>query len=131
MGKLYSIAQRLVEKSQEIDVIKDQRRSLFSEVKANEEEIIQLHYEMEFKRLEYMYLKQEQIKELKKHKDVYNPQVYQQQLKRLEAITNRCISSILKRLFEGGYGQELKKRGLVKEYITASPTNLQQRCDSR
>ncbi|OME15296.1 hypothetical protein [Paenibacillus odorifer] len=100
-------------------------------MKTNEEQIIQLHYEMEFKRLECMYLKQEQIAELKKYKDVYNPQVYQQQLERLETITNKCISSILKRIFEGGYGLELKKRGLVKEYTASGPTNLPQRCDSR
>ena len=131
MGKLLSIAQRLVKKSEEIDAIKEERHSLFSKIEANEEQIIQMHYEMEFKRLECMYLKQEQIKELKNHTDVYDMQVYQQQLKRLEAITNRCISSILKRLFEGGYGLELKKRGLVKDYIASSPTKLPQRCDSR
>lgn len=113
MGKLLSVAQRLAKKSKEIDAIKDGRRPLFSEVEANKEQIIQMHYEMEFKRLECMYLKQEQIKELKNHTDVYNPQIYQQQLERLEAITNLCISSILKRLFEGGYGKELKRRGLV------------------
>lgn len=124
MGELCSINQRMVKKSQEINGIKDQRRSLISELEVNEEQITQLHYETEFKRLECMYLKLEQIKELKNYTDVYNPQVYQQQLERLEAIINRCISSILKRLFEGGYGQELKKRGLVKEYITASPNIL-------
>jgi len=112
MGKLLSIAQRLVKKSQEIDAIKDQRRSLLTEVEANEVRIMQLHYEMEFKRLECMYLKQEQIKEMKNQTAVYNPQEYQQQLERLEAITNRCISFIRKRIFEGGYGQELKNRGL-------------------
>lgn len=121
MGKLLSIAQRLVNKSQEIEAIKEERHSLFSEIEANEEQIIEMHYEMEFKRLECMYLKQEQIKVLINHTDVYDMQVYQQQLKRLESIINRCISSILKRLFEGGYGQELKKRGLIKEFIEVSP----------
>lgn len=128
MGKLLSIAQRLVKKAQEIEAIKEERHSLFSKIEANEEQIIQMHYEMEFKRLECMYLKQEQIKDLKNHTDVYDTQVYHQQLKRLEAITDRCISSILKRLFEGGYGQELKRRGLVKEYIEASPPLSPQGC---
>lgn len=109
-----------MKKAQEIEAIKEERHSLFSKIEANEEQIIQMHYEMEFKRLECMYLKQEQIKDLKNHTDVYDTQVYHQQLKRLEAITDRCISSILKRLFEGGYGQELKRRGLVKVYIGAS-----------
>ncbi|WP_277506194.1 MULTISPECIES: hypothetical protein [unclassified Paenibacillus] len=128
MRKLISIAQRLVKRTQEIDAIKEERHSLFSKIEANEEQIIQSHYEMEFKRLECMYLKLEQIKEWKNHTDVYDAQVYQQQLKRMEAITERCISSILKRLFEGGYGQELKRRGLVKDYIEASPPLSPQGC---
>ncbi|OKP81757.1 hypothetical protein A3842_10910 [Paenibacillus sp. P3E] len=35
----------------------------FQKIEANEEQIIQMHYKMEFKRLECMYLKQEQMKE--------------------------------------------------------------------
>ncbi|NOU82797.1 hypothetical protein GC101_28435 [Paenibacillus sp. LMG 31459] len=115
MGMLLRIAQRMVLKSQEIEAIREGRRPLFSEIEKNEQQIFQKHYEMEFMRLESMYLKQEQIQELKNELGVYDMPVYQQQLDCLEAITNQCISSILKRLFEGGCGQELKKRGLVGE----------------
>lgn len=118
---LLNIQHRLIEKSDEIEAIKKKRGELFINFASNENLIVSLHYEIEFKKLEMLYIKQEQITELKDSTKVYDMELYQHQLKRLEAITDRCISSILKRLFEGGYGQELKRRGLVKEYIVASP----------
>lgn len=125
---LLNIQHRLMEKSEEIEVIKEKRHELFIDFAFNENLIVSLHYEIEFKKLELLYIKREQITELKDSTDVYDMHDYQQQLKRLEAITDRCISSILKRLFEGGYGQELKRRGLVKEYIEASPPLSPQGC---
>lgn len=94
--------------------MKDKRQSLYTEVPAHEDDIIHLHYEIEFKRLESMYLRQEQIRELKKYTHVKKNQVSQKQLETLEMKMTRCISSILKLLFEAGYGQELKRRGFLK-----------------
>lgn len=118
--KLLNIAQRINVKFNEIQTMKVKRRLLFSDTTANESQIISLHYEVEFKKLELMYMKQEQIAEMTNFSNVYERKIYQQQLKRLNSLNEKCISLLLKRLFEEGYGQELKKRGLIKEHITAS-----------
>lgn len=129
LKSLISIQDRLTEKSDEIEAIKAKRGELFIDIVANENLIISLYYEIEFKKLELLYIKREHITALKDSTDVYDMKLYQQQLKRLEAITDRCISSILKRLFEEGYGQELRRRGLVKEYIEASSGLSPQGCE--
>ncbi|MEK3759677.1 hypothetical protein MKZ07_14615 [Paenibacillus sp. FSL P4-0338] len=128
LKSLLSIQDRLTEKSNEIEAIKAKRGELFINFATNEDLIISLYYEIEFKKLELLYIKREQITELKDSTKVYDIELYQHLLKRLGAITDRCISSILKRLFEGGYGQELRRRGLVKEYIEASPQLSPQGC---
>ncbi|WNS46420.1 hypothetical protein [Paenibacillus sp. MMS20-IR301] len=78
-----------------------------------QDEAIRLHYELEFKRLERMYLRQEQISEIKKYIPSANNPVSQKHLEALEMKMARCITSTLKLLFEAGYGQEMKRRGYL------------------
>lgn len=73
-----------------------------------------MHYEIEFKRLESMYLRLEQISELNKYIHIKKKLVSQKQLVALEKRMNESITSTLKQLFEAGYGQELKRRGYLK-----------------
>ncbi|MNW08338.1 hypothetical protein D3C71_2051050 [compost metagenome] len=75
-----------------------------------------MHYEIEFKRLERMYLRKEQLSALKENASVIKNQVSQKQLEELENKITNSISPILKLLFEAGYGQELKGRGFLKNY---------------
>ncbi|OKP93996.1 hypothetical protein A3848_02880 [Paenibacillus sp. P32E] len=118
------IAQRFEKKPEEIDAMKDKRQPVVSRISANTDQVLRLHLEMDFRRLERMYFKQEQIQELKRHANSSQKLISLQQLERLETTTNSCISSMLKRLFEAGYGQELKRRGLVQEYQTTVPVIL-------
>ncbi|OKP91647.1 hypothetical protein A3844_00525 [Paenibacillus helianthi] len=112
------IAQRFEKKPEEMDAMKEKRQPVVSRISANTDQVLRLHLEMDFRRLERMYFKQEQIQELKRHANSSQKLISLQQLERLETTTNSCISSMLKRLFEAGYGQELKQRGLVQEYQT-------------
>lgn len=109
---LLSIQQRLEEKSEQIEAIKQRRRTLFADVPANEKEIISLHFEIELKKLELLHIKREQITELKSSTDVYDKTMYLHQLTRLQSINEKCITLLVKRLFEEGHGLELKKEGL-------------------
>lgn len=117
---LLSIQHRLIEKSEEIESIKQRRRELFIDFATNENLIVSLYYEIEFKKLELMYIKREQITELRNSTDVYDRTTYLQQLSRLQNINEKCITLLLKRLFEEGYGLELKQRGLVTEHKKAA-----------
>ncbi|MEC0167416.1 hypothetical protein [Paenibacillus graminis] len=113
---LLRIQQCLLEKTDEIEELKRKKQTLFNDITVNGKEIISLYFEIEFKKLELMHIKREQITELKKSNDVYNRTIYQQQLNRLQNINEKCISLLVKRLFEEGYGQELRTRGLVPQF---------------
>lgn len=117
---LLSIQHRLIVKSEEIEAIKQRRRELFVDFATNENLIVSLHFEIEFKKLELMYIKREQITKLKDSTDVYDRTTYLQQLSRLQNINEKCITLLVKRLFEEGYGLELKQRGLVTEHKRAA-----------
>lgn len=118
---LLSIQQRLLDKSDEIEDIKRRKRTLMNDVPTNEKEIIALHFEIEFKKLELMHIKREQIAELRKSNDVFDKRTFVNQLDRLQKLNERCITLLVKRIFEEGYGQELKNRGLVEQYLVISP----------
>ncbi|GGF72294.1 hypothetical protein GCM10010912_16770 [Paenibacillus albidus] len=120
---LLNIQQCITEKREDIEIIKQKRRVLFNNVAANEDEIIALHYEIEFKKLELLHIKREQITVLRDSSDVYDRTIYLQQLGRLQNVNEKCISILVKRLFEEGYGMELKKRGFIPEHRPEKPAN--------
>lgn len=115
-ASLLKIQQRSLDKLAEIEDIKQKKRTLLNDVSANEQEIISLHVEIEFKKLELMYIKREQIAELRNSNDVYDKKTFMNKLNRLQRINERCITLLVKRIFEEGYGRELKNRGLVEQY---------------
>ncbi|ASA20237.1 hypothetical protein [Paenibacillus donghaensis] len=119
---LLNIEVRLTGKREEIELIKHRRRVLFNDVDANEKEIISLHYEIEFKKLELLHVKREQITLLRNSTDVHDRTIYLQQLSRLQLLNEKCITIQVKQLFEEGYGLELKQRGLITGYEEAEPT---------
>lgn len=105
-----SIKEKMELKWEEMTAIKNERESLFDNFEANKERISELHFEVEIKQLEYMFLKREQLAELKENEKV---SIVLKSVADVENINDTCIELVQKRLIEYGYEERLKHEGLL------------------
>ncbi|AJS59190.1 hypothetical protein [Paenibacillus sp. IHBB 10380] len=99
--------QRMESKWEEITVTKNERELLFDNFEANKECIAELHYEVEIKQLQYLFLKREQLAGLK---EVLNtPDL----MADIEKINETCISIAQKHLVEAGLKERLVLESLI------------------
>ncbi|QMV43726.1 hypothetical protein [Cohnella cholangitidis] len=105
-----NIKEKMELKWEEMTAVKNERESLFDNFEANKERIAELHFEVEIKQLEYMFLKREQLAELKKTEKVA---IVAESVASVESINDTCIGLVQKRLIEYGYEERLKQEGLL------------------
>jgi hypothetical protein len=99
------IKEKLGMKWNEAQSIKNEREALFSDFDKNKSRIVDLYYEIEIKKLEYLLLKREQIEESKKTTN------YLEAVERVERINENCIKLFRKKLTENGYGERIRISG--------------------
>ncbi|APB77364.1 hypothetical protein BJH92_15460 [Paenibacillus polymyxa] len=95
------IKEKMESKWEEIVATKNEREALFENFEDNKDRISELHFEVEIKQLQYMFLKREQLAEL----DPDN-------VTGAEKINETCIELSQKKLIENGYEERLKREGL-------------------
>lgn len=99
------IKERMNSKMTEIADLKNEREALFSDFETNKERISELYYEIEIKKLQYMFLKREQLTELKKDE---KSAVVAESVSNVESINETCIKLLQKQLIESGFEERIK-----------------------
>lgn len=102
-----NINEKMELKWEEITTTTNEREALFMNFEVNKDRISGLYFEREIKKLQYMFLKREQLTEMKINS--YD----QDSISRIEKMNETCISLLTKRLIEDGYEDRLKQYGLV------------------
>ena len=97
---------KMESKWEEITATKNEREALFDNFEANKDRIAELHFEVEIKQLQYMFLKREQLAELKK------TAIVPDSVTGIEKVNETCIGLTQKHLIEYGYGERLKQPNL-------------------
>lgn len=101
------IKQKMESKWEEITATKNEREALFDNFEANKNRISELHFEVEIKQLQYMFLKREQLAGVKR--TALDPD----SVTRIEKVNETCIELVQKQLIENGYEEKLQKEGLL------------------
>ncbi|WP_103110973.1 hypothetical protein [Brevibacillus reuszeri] len=101
------IKQRMESKWEEITATKNEREALFDNFDANKDKISELHFEVEIKQLQYMFLKREQLEKLKRTASDL------ESVTSIEKVNETCIELTQKQLIENGYEKRLKQEGLI------------------
>lgn len=101
------IQENLSSKWDEITAVKKEREALFTNFDENKDRISELYYEIEIKKLQYMFLKREQLSVLKIISKVPDD------VAKIEYVNETCIGIIQKNLVDEGYEERLKSEGLI------------------
>ncbi|MEK4876925.1 MULTISPECIES: hypothetical protein [Paenibacillus] len=114
---LLDIERRMLNVDSEIEQLKKERNDLFTSVNASDADLKTLYLNIELKKLERMYVKRQQLIELKSSTEPVDSKLqYLQQLGKLESVNERCIQLLVKRLSEEGYRTLLKQRGFLPDH---------------
>ncbi|KJD43009.1 hypothetical protein QD47_24915 [Paenibacillus terrae] len=101
------LSKKMEFKWEEITVTKNKREALFDKFEANKDRISELYFELEIKQLQYMYLKREQLTEMKKTTTIPDS------IMRIDKMNETCIHLSQKKLIEYGYKELLEQEGLI------------------
>jgi predicted nuclease with TOPRIM domain len=102
-----NVREKMDLKWDEITATKNERENLFSDFDKNKERIIELHYEVEIKQLEYLLLKREQLEDLRK------TSVDPENVERVNKINETCIKQLQDRLSSYGFIERLQAEKLI------------------
>lgn len=105
--KQMNIREKMDIKWEEITSTKNDRENLFSDFDKNKERIIELHYEVEIKQLQYLLLKREQLEQLRK------TSLSPENVDRIKEINETCINELQERLIKHGFKERLKTEKLI------------------
>ncbi|TFB14114.1 hypothetical protein E3U55_14455 [Filobacillus milosensis] len=102
-----NIQEKMDLKWNEITATKKEREELFSDFENNKGKISELYYETEIKQLEYMFLKREQLEQLRK------TTYHNENVDRVERILETCITQVRERLIKKGLKERLQAEKLI------------------
>lgn len=101
------IEKELKQISNEVRRVKNERDALFLNFEANKDRISELHFEIEIKQLQYLFLKRKQLSDLKLSAIDVNSIVG------IEKVNDTCIQLAQEKLVDNGYLERLVQEGLV------------------
>lgn len=102
------IVEQMEAKWDEMGAVKKERGILFEDFEANKEKIAELYYEGEILKLQYMFLKRQQLAEA----DSTFP-VVAESIDSVSSINENCISVLQKHLIKDGFEERLRREGLI------------------
>lgn len=102
------INEQMEAKWDEMDAVKKERELLFENFEANKAKIAELYYEGEFLKLQYMFLKRQQLEKFDRTSSVVS-----ESIDSVKFINETCINLLQKRLIEDGYEDRLRQEDLV------------------
>jgi len=105
-----NINEKMELKWKEMTALENERELLFDEFEANKERIGELYFEVEIKKLQYMFLKREQLVEQRENSSVA---IIVDSVSNVESINETCIGLVQKQLIESGYEERLKREQLI------------------
>ena len=98
---------QMQQKWEEVEATKLKRSKLFSDEMKNRDQIAALYFEVEILKLQYMFLKREQLAQLRL--SAADPKFVQS----VEQVNETCIDLALKELVENGYQARLEELKLL------------------
>ncbi|OXM83997.1 hypothetical protein [Paenibacillus rigui] len=102
------INKQIEAKLQKISDVEKERESLFENFEANKNKIGELHYEIEILKLQYMFLKRQQLDAADR---TYH--IVAENIDSVKSINETCIGLLQKRLIEDGFGERLQQEKLI------------------
>lgn len=102
------IKEQMQAKWDEMDFMKNERELLFENFEANKDKIAELHFEGEILKLQYMFLKRQQLEEFERTSFIVSDSIDS-----VNSINETCISLLQKRLIEDGFEERLQREKLI------------------
>jgi hypothetical protein len=102
------IKEQMAAKWDEMDAVEKKRELLFENFEANKDKIAELHYEGEILKLQYMFLKRQQLDQSDR-----TSRVVAESIDNVKSINETCISLLQKRLIEDGFRERLQRENLI------------------
>lgn len=107
-GGNMEIKEKMEAKWNEMDSVKKERELLFENFEANKDKIAELYYEGEILKLQYMFLKRQQLDKANR-----TFPVVAKSIDSVNSINETCISVLQKRLIEDGFRERLQREELI------------------